>query len=100
FEFLVFVLQLLPVLLDVAGSGFDNHAFGYEVAVIVCVLGSVDGDEEVGHDTSTSVNGTSHTLGLCFQGVGKMDTVRMNHFSMIEAVYQFLVILILTVLAG
>ena len=43
FEFLVFVLQLLPVLLDVAGSGFDNHAFGYEVAVIVCVLGSVDG---------------------------------------------------------
>ena len=100
FEFLVFVLQLLPVLLDVAGSGFDNHAFGYEVAVIVCVLGSIDGDEEVGHDTSTSVNGTSHTLGLCFQGVGKMDTVRMNHFSMIEAVYQFLVILILTVLAG
>ena len=26
-----------------------------------------------------------------------MDTVRMNHFSMIEAVYQFLVIFILTV---
>ena len=100
FKFLVFVLQLLPVFLDVAGSGFDNHAFGYEIAVIVCVLGSVDGDEKVGHDTSTSVNGTPHTFGLHFQGVGKMDTVRMNHFSMIEAVYQFLVILILTVLAG
>ena len=26
-----------------------------------------------------------------------MDTVRMNHFSMIEAVYQFLIIFILTV---
>ena len=65
--------------------------------MIVCVLGSVDGDEKVGHDTSTSVNGTPHTFGLHFQGVGKMDTVRMNHFSMIEAVYQFLIIFILTV---
>ena len=45
------------MLLDVSCSTANNNALCYKIAMIVCVARSVDGHKEVGHDTSSAING-------------------------------------------
>ena len=99
-EFVIFGLEVFGMGLYKFDSCVDKERFRKDIGVIMCVLGGMYGEEEVGDDRWRWVKGRWDRVGVWFEGVGKMDSVGMNDLWMIEGVYELVVIVMVSVVGG
>ena len=88
----VLLSQLSAVLVDVAQTRIDDEAFGSQLAVEMGVLCGVEGNEEIGHDASSTVDGAMETEGFVAQGVVEVDAVDRIELAMSETFFNVFVV--------
>ena len=85
------------MLIYIAQSVLNKHAFGVQIAIIITILRCIHWHKHIRNDTATTIDRSTRFQCSVFQRIGHMDTIGMHQFAIfIAVIHIFCVIFFIT----